>query len=313
VLGQHGLLVDDRPVFPSDTPTRPTTIPLANGSILEIRSKRFRFEYPPKHARAAAAAALSTPAPTRRRLSLITASKVFSPAPSSRPAENLRILQSPLRPYAGMVRQPSPLRGRGAPPSPEEDEDVEDEEVVLVDGDHPSVVQEDKDLVIMEQLPPIVPTGGTPRHLAPESVQQTLQTPRRKPTGRPSLHRAVLIRSAHRVVQDCVDEMEVEHSVLLEGDVSDESDILADEEDAEEDVEDDGEVMEEAYERVRDDGEEPRPAITGWRQSVGSVWPFGRKTEDRAGEADDNDELDALEQVRSPYCVEMAFLTQFIG
>lgn len=281
VLGQNGLLVDDCTVFPAEPPARPTTIPLANHSTLEIHSKRFRFEYPPKHARAAAAAALSTPAPLRRRLSLITASKVFSPAPSSRPMENLRVLQSPLRPYAGMVRQSSPLRGRGGPPSPA-DEDVEDEEVVLVDGDHPSVVQEDKDLVIMEEVQGPAPTSTQPQHLAPQAVRDTMRTPpRRRPAGRPSLHRAVLIRSAQRVAIDRAEEMEVEESMFVGEDPSDESDGLVDlDEDEEYEYEDEeNEVMEEGYERLRE-GDEHQPMLTGWRQSLGSVWPFGRKSEE---------------------------------
>jgi hypothetical protein len=274
--------VDDCTVFPSEPPSRPTTIPLSNHSTLEIHSKRFRFEYPPKHARAAAAAALSTPAPIRRRMSLITANKVFTSAPSPRPLDNLRVLQSPLRPYAGAVRQPSPLRGWGGPSTPEDDEDddVEDEEVVLVDGDHPRVVQEDKDLVIMEDLPALVPDQPL-RHIAPPAIRQMMETPpRRKPAGRPSLHRAVLLRSAQRVVQDVREEMEVEESVLVEGDISDEIDMAQNGKDGQ-DGEENGEeeIVEEAYERVHEEGEQ-QPRKSGWRKSLEAVWPFGRKSEE---------------------------------
>lgn len=284
--------MDDCAVFPSapasspssssssPAKSRPTTIPLSNDSTIEIHGKRFRFSYPPKHARAAAAAALSTPArpglgssteSPRRRLSVITASKVFYPAPSPVPLENLRVLQSPLRPYAGVVRQPSPLRGRGVQNTVEEEEEVEDEEVVLVQGDRPRVVQEDKDLVILEDLPP-VSTGsegtngegssGSPKHIAPQAVRETLQTPQRKKAGpRGSLHRAVLIRTAQRVQQDVVEEMEVEESMMINEDPSDESDVLADEEDEFE--EGDGEeVLEEAYERVNDDDEQKEKKST---------------------------------------------------
>lgn len=226
----------------------------------------------------------------RRRLSVITASRVFYPAPSPVPLENLRILQSPLKPYAGVVRQPSPLRGRGAQATVEEDdEDVEDEEVILVEGDRPRVVQEDKDLVIFEEVSlqssisadASTPRASTtsPKHIAPQAVRETLQTPPRKKAGpRGSLHRAVLIRTAQRVQQDVVEEMEVEESMLHVEDPSDESDILADEEEDDEDEE--GDVLEEAYERVNDDEDVDQQKKSGWRKSLELVWPFGRKSQE---------------------------------
>jgi hypothetical protein len=139
---------------------------------------------------------------------------------------------------------------------------------VLVEGNHPRVCEEGRDLVIFEDVlvpaiiaesseqqqhqatttaarspstpnrPPGVPSRGrtfsgqlpaaspaTPAPVPPKSPSPMLpiqrptavvQTPKRKP-GRPSLHRAVLIRSAQRAVQrweEQEDEMEVDESLV---------------------------------------------------------------------------------------------------
>ena len=143
VLGTHGLSVDGCPVFPSAPSSQhPTTIPLSNGSEIEIHKKRFRFEYPPKAIRAAL---LATPSPTKKtrrrtlRLSMIQSAQVFTPRPSKNPRENLRVLQSPIKPLG------SPLK------SGYHAED-EEEPIILVNGDNPRVVEEEKDLVILEHV-----------------------------------------------------------------------------------------------------------------------------------------------------------------
>ncbi|TDL27887.1 hypothetical protein BD410DRAFT_824680 [Rickenella mellea] len=162
VLGTNGLLVDGCQVFPvSPSAGAVTTVPLVNGSIIEIHKKRFQFTYPPKDLRPLL---IATPQPRRRssvRLSMITSSQVFSPRPSPDPRNNLRTLQSVFKPFA--------------------------EDVKLVDGDHPIVMEEGVDLVILEDVPsaPSVPAP-------PPSTK----TPRRR--SAPSLHKAVLIRSAQR-------------------------------------------------------------------------------------------------------------------
>ena len=120
VFGSSGVVVDGCQVLPTKASTgTPTTVPLVNGSILEVHNKRFQFNYPPKELRIQ----LFTPKPNRRgslRMSLIHSAQVFSPRPSPDPRENLRILQSPLKPY-------STFSGI---------EDI----VTLVDGNHPKVV-----------------------------------------------------------------------------------------------------------------------------------------------------------------------------
>ncbi len=64
---------------------------------------------------------------------MISSAQVFSPRPSLNPRENLRILQSPLKPFVGA--------GSG-----------DDEVVKLVDGNHPKVLEEEQDLVILENV-----------------------------------------------------------------------------------------------------------------------------------------------------------------
>jgi hypothetical protein len=154
------------------------------------------------------------------------------------PAKEGRILMEKLR-EAAVDKDGEEGRGDG---------EEEGEEIVLVDGNYPRVVQEEKDLVILEDVPILPPptpsqsrsSSPTARELlnafpsipsppAPLSLQQPLrtsppiqlklnplssnpqqtspplnqlQTPRRGLGGptRASLHKAVLIRSAHRAV-----------------------------------------------------------------------------------------------------------------
>lgn len=179
VFGTNGVVVDGCPVAPNPSTSgngNPTTVPLVNGSSFEIYNKLFRFDYPPKELRAV----LNSPAMKRRkslRISMIESAQVFSPRPSQNPRENLRILQSPLKPFSST----SAYSG-------------EEEEVIkLVDGNHPLVLEEERDLVIMEDMP----TAAPPTTVASSAMSaQQLRTPRRR--SAPSLHRAVLIRSAQR-------------------------------------------------------------------------------------------------------------------
>ncbi|KAI5116249.1 hypothetical protein M0805_007963 [Coniferiporia weirii] len=202
VLGANGVIVDGCQVYPAkSTESAPTTVPLPNGSTFEIHKKRFLFNYPPKELRPQ----LFTPgARTKRRgslrMSMVHSAHVFSPAPSPNPRENLRVLQSPLK-LASLA---------------------EDAPVTLVDGNHPRVFEEDQDLVILEdvepkqafepQSPTPVRSQNVPALPRVQSPQQQLQpqTPRRR--SAPSLHRAVLIRSAQRVAY-----MQEMHSRLRTG------------------------------------------------------------------------------------------------
>lgn len=158
-------------------------------------------------------------------MSMILSANVFSPRPSANPRENLRVLQSPLKPFA---HQP--------------------EVVKLVDGNHPRVVEEEQDLIILEDVQPSPPQESPTRSQTMPSLPQTqvFKTPRRR--SAPSLHRAVLIRSAQRTAylqemvahqrrqgnefeevmleedEDEQEEVEVEEAVSGELLISDESD-----------------------------------------------------------------------------------------
>ncbi|KAK2460986.1 hypothetical protein APHAL10511_007456 [Amanita phalloides] len=258
VLGEHGLLVDGCFVCPATSANgAPTMIPLNNNSEIEIHSKRFRFTYPPKELRATLFA--SPIRPNRAlRLSMIHSAQVFSPRPSQDPQENLRVLQSPLR--ARFLRSPLKLHRlsqgialrRSLSPTKQslnyipydieeeeaevdEDED-EDENIVLVEGNHPRVVEEEKDLVILEdvEMPSFYSefasshsSGFRTQQHASFSSAQTPQTPSgARSSSRNSLHRTVLIRSVQRAVQqaekekqDEVEEMEVLSTVASDEDL----------------------------------------------------------------------------------------------
>lgn len=136
---------------------------------------------------------------------------VFTPRPSQDPRENLRTLQSPLRPNYS-----SPLK----PIHSEEPE----EDIVLVETNHPSVVQDDEDnLVILESVQAPIPLQSPRRFVQFTPQPHQYQTPRRDP--RNSLHRAVLIRSAQRTamkveIQLEEEEMEVEDVVTELGETN---------------------------------------------------------------------------------------------
>lgn len=250
------------------------------------------------------------------RLSMIHSAQVFSPRPSADPRENLRVLQSPLKVPATPLRNifggagaspASPTKARSRSVSPLkfghasadmganegeklEEEQPEDQEVILVHTNHPRVVEEDKDLVILEDVPlPLVIgssssspiTGAFAAPLQPQPQQAQLAppvTPKRKSLGGTALHRAVLIRSAQRAVwkaerermeeeEEREEEMEVLDSVVDER--------ASDEEDEDEDVE-----MRSVSDDDSDDGEnEDKQQKPLWRKSLEKIipWRFSSK------------------------------------
>lgn len=251
------------------------------------------------------------------RLSMIHSAQVFSPRPSADPRENLRVLQSPLKVPATPLRNifsgagvgpTSPTKARSRSVSPlkfghvsadlgdekveqleeESEGQLEDQEVILVHTNHPRVVEEDRDLVILEDVPlplvigsssssPITGTFGAPAqpqqaHLAPPV------TPRRKSLGGTALHRAVLIRSAQRAVWKAERErMEEEEEREEEMEVLD---SVVDEQASDEDDEDEDVEMRSVSDDGGDDGEnEDKQQKPLWRKSLEKIipWRFGSK------------------------------------
>ncbi|KAJ3877059.1 hypothetical protein F5051DRAFT_409630 [Lentinula edodes] len=303
VLGSQGLLVDGCRVFPSASPSSPNTIPLTNNSEVEIHGKRFRFTYPPKELRAQL---LSTPTlPKRRalRLSMIESAEVFSPRPSTNAMDNLRVLQSPLKPYSIRSRTSSPHisapHSRSLFPTQitsdsatEDKQDAaEEEEIILVEGNSPRVVEEAKDLVILEdvEVPPVVEsTSPIPvmrrnpsksptksRYIpAPPPLLLPPQPPMTPRRSRPTLHKAVLIRSAQRMVmaelhreeelEEQEEEAEVFGTVLGEDDQEDETE---------------NPQPENNNERVAVEKEDRKEGTSPtWKASLERIWPFRRST-----------------------------------
>jgi hypothetical protein len=275
VLGEAGLLIDGCQVYPSVSSSSPRTIPLTNNSEIEIRGKQFRFTYPPKELRASLVSLFDSPAkkstttPGRRRalrMSMIHSAEVFTPKPSHDPRVNLKILQSPLK---GRTYR-SPMKPRKNSTIQEE---VGETDIVLVDGNHPRVVEEEKDLVILEdiEVEDNLPAPMVPLRVVP-IPQLQLQTPSRPPVQRSSasLHRAVLIRSAQRAVMKMeMEKEEVEEEkevVAFVGEVSEESgnEVSADEVSEEDVSEDEGEGQDRkspgAFSRLRKSLE----AVTGY-------------------------------------------------
>jgi len=137
------------------------------------------------------------------RLSMIQSTQVFSPRPSADPRENLRVLQSPLKvpvtpsrsifrgvgtgsstPIKAQNRAVSSLKFGYAPnvgaSEVEKDDQLEgepeDQEVILVHTNHPRVLEEDRDLVILEDVPLLLVVGSS--SFSPVSpVQGTFSTP----------------------------------------------------------------------------------------------------------------------------------------
>ena len=192
---------------------------------------------------------------------MIQSAQVFTPRPSKDPRENLRVLQSPLK---NTFRSPSKPSSLSRTPL---NEPEEEEEIVLVDGNHPLVVEEERDLVILEDVEVQPP--------APPQYQAPPQTPQRKRSlSRNTLHRAVLIRSAQRAVlraekerEEEEEEMEVLGAVAANVEESDEeADQGVEEEYTDEDEDEDGEQESE---------QQTTEQKSLWRKSLERIWPFG--------------------------------------
>ncbi|KAI9438291.1 hypothetical protein H4582DRAFT_1815256 [Lactarius indigo] len=289
VLGVHGLFVDKCRVFPKTKPTT-TIVPLSNNSELEINKKRFRFEYPPKALRPVLAftpSASSSKSARKRvlRLSMIQSAQVFTPRPDPDPRVNLRVLQTPIR------LNSSPLKQAHRSLKQEQDDQEEEENgtpIRLVEGNRPQVVEEEQDLVILEEVEAPensaqsqatqhvhAPQAGAPHAapgfpLAPSHQPQQFQTPRRR-SARPSLHRAVLIRSAQRAAMrfEMEQEQELEEREVEEHVATIDEQMEVDEEgEGDQDV-----VIEEFEEEVHEDGaaddtEPDSKPVFGWRKSL---------------------------------------------
>lgn len=227
---------------------------------------------------------------------MIQSAQVFTPRPDPDPRVNLRVLQTPIR------LNSSPLKhARQTTPRQVHADQLEEEcstPIRLVEGNRPQVVEEEQDLVILEEV-------DAPQHISqPNSLNirseaepsgfinpmqspvppafplsnshqlQQFQTPRRRP-GRPSLHRAVLIRSAQRAAmriemenEQDDEEREVEEHVLPV-----EEQMEVDEEDQRDQ---DTNVLEDFDEEAHEDGDGEDPGmdprlttpVLGWRMGL---------------------------------------------
>ncbi|KAF9484280.1 hypothetical protein BDN70DRAFT_872776 [Pholiota conissans] len=371
IFGKGGVFVDGCWVYPHSASTenhqptqerQQTIIPVSNNTEFEIHHKRFRFTYPPKEVRKTLL--LATPAPAQKRalrLSMIQSAQVFSPRPSKDPRENLRILQSPLKPsiFGAGTPTKTPMRPRAVSPlkyssksgssSDEEEQEEqaqeqkepeeEEEEIVLVHTNHPRVVEEDRDLVILEDVPMHLATGSPSRLQAPtllrmQAEQQTgpqpPRTPRRKSLGGNALHRAVLIRSAQRAVwraeKEKEEEEEREEEMEVLGTVVDPVEEDDDDEDEEEEEEDNDVEMRspssEGDEEASDDEDDDEETLERkaadkslWRKSLEKIipWGFGASADDEEKEEDvqnengeENAEEDEEEDAPAPLPVRPA-------
>lgn len=141
-----------------------------------------------------------------------------------------------------------------------DDDDEEDDHVVLVEGNHPRVLEEESDLVIMEDIEeePVKPLPSPVRMpLAPTVTVQSPRTPPPRSRARPSLHRAVLIRSAQRVALKRIekDEEQKEKATVVR-------EML---------LEDEGEESESEEDEDEDMDKPTKSAGGGWRKSLEAV------------------------------------------
>lgn len=190
-------------------------------------------------------------------MSMINSAHVFTPRPSADPRENLRVLQSPLKaPFSSDASQASSSR------SPEAEGDI-----VLVESNCPRVVEEEKDLVILDEvtLPPEAPPSPM---FMPIPVHN--QAPPKTPVKRlrPSLHKAVLLRSAQRAAIRA----EIEREEEMEVEEVEESIIEMDEDadggvPGEYEQEDEGDEDEE----MQDGEQEDRRSMSPWRLGIEAV------------------------------------------
>lgn len=250
------------------------------------------------------------------RLSMIQSAQVFSPRPSKDPRENLRILQSPLKqgifppqtPRGGQTptrtRAVSPLKyssKSGAQSDDSDSDEVEkvdekeheeaEEEIVLVATNHPRVVEEESDLVILEDVPfGAVPATAlvqapTPVYGGQDAAAPPPRTPRRKSLGGTALHRAVLIRSAQRAVwraekekeeeEEREEEMEVLGAVVHPVEVDEEEEDYDDEDHDVEmrSVSSDGEGSDEEQDAEALAQKAANKSL--WRKSLERIIPWG--------------------------------------
>jgi hypothetical protein len=185
------------------------------------------------------------------------------------------------------IKNSSPLKKSTVLP------EIEEEEIVLVHTNHPRVVEEDKDLVILEDVPVqfLSPSRTTLQQATQFPVIQTQHppsTPRRRSLGGTALHRAVLIRSAQRAVLKAEKEIEEQEELEVFGTV-----VSKDDRDEEatmrnigpaelEDVEMSDEDYEEETDSEDEDSEpeeQPQPSL--WRKSLEKIipWSLGVETE----------------------------------
>ncbi|KAJ3745432.1 hypothetical protein DFH05DRAFT_1487954 [Lentinula detonsa] len=294
VLGTQGLLVDGCKVFPSASTSSPNIIPLTNHSEIEIHGKRFRFTYPPKELRAQLFSTPTLPKKRALRLSMIESAEVFSPRPSINAMENLRVLRSPLKPYSNRSRSSSPHISTPPPqslfPSTIDSQHTvenagDEEEIVLVEGNSPRVVEEAEDLIILEDVEVYTAVSSTsstsdvrrspsksPTKLqyvpAPPPILVPPQPPITPRRSRPTLHKAVLIRSAQRLVlaelqrEEELEEQEEEAEVF--------GAILDEDEDEDRDAGQNDEVVEAEMD------DHTNNTSSTWKESLGRIWPFRR-------------------------------------
>lgn len=236
---------------------------------------------------------------------MIQSAEVFSPRPSADPSVNLKVLQSPLKPRPVSPVKPSLLsRLREA----KEDEENE-EEIVLVDGNHPRVVEEEKDLVILEDVPYAPPS---PQVTPPSPQSRSLissfpttpnvpppQTPRRG-LSRPSLHKAVLIRSAQRAIMQA--ELRTGNNTIM---AADDGDTTEEEEEVKEAAMNvsstSGEDSESGEEYDSSDEEEEseqnQKPVSRWRKSLEMIGGLFRSS--ATPEQEDTEGQDREEKVTS--------------
>jgi len=155
----------------------------------------------------------------------------------------------------------------------EEEEEEEANEIVLVDGNHPRVVEEDKDLVILEDVEAPMPLPVI-RALPPK-------TPQRRRSQ--SLHRAVLIRSAQRRIlkhdrlqqeEDQSEEMTSLDAVANDNS-NNEEDIFNDQHDRDEqeNCSSSDDETDSDEDEIKQEDKQGQPKSL-WRKSFEKLWPF---------------------------------------
>jgi len=163
------------------------------------------------------------------------------------------------------IKNSSPLKSATLP-------EIEEEEIVLVQTNHPRVVEEEKDLVILEDVPvQLLSPAKTTLQQFPmiQAQNQPPCTPRRRSLGGTALHRAVLIRSAQRAVikaekerEEVQEELEVLGSVVGSGDEDERAmDMELSDEEETDDEDEDGET-------------EGQTQKSLWRKSLEQIIPW---------------------------------------